>query len=159
MTKFDKHILACYYYCNKIHYSGRNTFLNNLLLKIVNKYYRIVLKFFYGAFIPFRAKIGKNVIFLHSFHGVFISQNAEIGENCRILHHVTIGSNIQRKGNQEAPKIGNNVFIGANACVIGSTQIKNNCNIGAGVVISNQVIDENSIVFNDKPVIKKKIKS
>jgi len=99
------------------------------------------------------------VIFLHSFHGVFISQNAEIGENCRILHHVTIGSNIQRKGNQEAPKIGNNVFIGANACVIGSTQIKNNCNIGAGVVISNQVIDENSIVFNDKPVIKKKIKS
>ena len=154
MSKFDSHILNCYYYCNKLHYNSNNTFLNKRIKKLIYRYYSFILKFLYGAFIPYRAKIGKNIKFIHSFHGIFISQYAEIGENCQILHQVTIGSNIQKKQNNvsskiEAPIIGNNVFIRANAIIIGRSVIEDNCKIGAGTTVTNLYLKKNSTVFNN----------
>lgn len=53
-----------------------------------------------------------------------------------------------------APKIGNNVFIGVNALIIGNTVIEDNCKIGAGVIITNKHIKKNSTVYSDNITIK-----
>ncbi|MFI3227531.1 MAG: hypothetical protein R3Y09_08995 [Clostridia bacterium] len=49
-------------------------------------------------------------------YGIFISVGAEIGEGCTIFQHVTIESNtLGDSAKIGAPKIGNNVYIGAGA--------------------------------------------
>jgi len=149
MSLFDRHILSIYYLCNKLYYQKHNK-ITFFLVKVLYRYYNFFLKFLYGAYIPYKAKIGKNVNFIHSFHGIFISQNAVIGDNCTILHHVTIGSNIQKEDNSEAPLIKDNVFIGCNVCIIGRTIIGNNTKIGAGVVIINKTISNFSTVVTEK---------
>ena len=149
MTLFDRHILSCYYFCNYTYNNKNNNYLARILLTIVYKYYSIILKFIYGAFIPYKASLGKNINFVHSFHGIFISQNAIIGNNCIILHHTTIGSN-----NGIAPIIGNNVFIGCNSTIIGKTKIGSNSKVGAGSVIVNKEIKSNSLIYNESIVIK-----
>jgi len=74
--------------------------------------------------------------------GIVISNLAQIGKNCTIMQNVTIG---QR--NKKVPKIGNNVYIGAGAIVIGDIVIGDNTVIGAGAIITKDV-PENSIVYN-----------
>ena len=66
---------------------------------------------------------------------------------------MVIGSNTlsdsRRKG---SPTIGNNVFIGASATVIGNVRIGNNCRIGSNCVVTCDIPD-NSLVVMDKPRI------
>jgi serine acetyltransferase len=155
MKLMDKHIWHCYKTTHKLYINYPN-FFKKIVIKIVGKYYQLLLSIFYGAHIPYTAKIGKNINFIHSFHGVFISQYATIGDNCNILHHVTIGSNIKKDTlKKEAPIIGDNVFIGCNVCIIGRTTIGNNSKIGAGVTVVNKDIPKNSIVYVENIIIKK----
>ncbi len=59
----------------------------------------------------------------HGIHGVIINPYAEIGKNCTIFHEVTIGNDY--KDVKNAPTIGDNVFIGAGAKIIGKIKIGN----------------------------------
>lgn len=76
------------------------------------------------------ANIPKNTIFPHPF-GIVIRKNTVIGENCVIHQNVTIG---QRRTEQEAAIIGNNVDIGANAIILGPVSIGNHSKIGGGLL-------------------------
>ena len=83
----------------------------------------------------------------HGFLGIFISQDAKIGKNCVIFQQVTIGSNmlLDSKG-MGAPTIGDNVYIGAGAKIIGNVHVGDNCRIGANAVVVKDVPD-NTTVF------------
>jgi serine O-acetyltransferase len=149
----ENHILFLYRICNSLHQKAykRKTIkwlFSRIVIRIFYGYYSKLLSFFYGAYLPYTAKIGINLKLNHSFHGIFISENAVIGDNCTIVQHTTIGSN--QPLSSDAPNIGNNVFIGANCCIVGKTVIGNNTIIGAGVVISNSTIPENSKVVGQK---------
>lgn len=84
----------------------------------------------------------------HGLYGIIITHNAEIGSNCTIYHNVTIG-----EGKNGAPKIGNNVLIGAGAIVIGKVQIGNNVKIGAGCVVTTDIPDNATVVMEKPRVI------
>lgn len=149
----EKHIRVLYRICSYLHQKKykRKTikwFFSKIIIRILYSYYSKLLACFYGASLPYTAKIGKNLKLNHSFHGIFISSFAVIGDNCTIVQHTTIGSN--QPLSDDAPVIGNNVFIGANCCIIGKTIIGDNSIIGAGVVISNSIIPENSKVVGQK---------
>lgn len=149
----EKHIFFLYRCCNQLHYKGytRKTikwFLSKVFIKVTYKYYSLLLSVFYGAYLPYQAKIGKNLKLYHSFHGIFISMNSSIGDNCGILHHVTIGSNQPKS--EDAPIIGNHVFIGVNCSIVGKVTIGDYCTIGAGTVITNAIIEDNSVVVGQK---------
>lgn len=87
----------------------------------------------------------------HGFFGIFISDDAVIGKNAVIFQNVTIGSNTleDSKGNG-SPTIGDNVYIGAGAKIIGNVKIGNNVRIGANAIVFTDVPD-NSIVVLEKP--------
>ena len=84
----------------------------------------------------------------HGLYGIIVSHNAVIGENVTIFHQVTIG-----EGKGGAPTIGNNVYIGAGAKIIGGIKIGNNVNIGANCVVCMDVPDNCTVVLPKPRVI------
>lgn len=90
----------------------------------------------YGSWIGYNADIPNIPFFPHGFTGVFISGDAKIGRNAVILQYVTIGSNTLKDSTRiGSPIIGDNVYIGAGAMIIGGVKIGNNCRIGANAVV------------------------
>lgn len=70
--------------------------------------------------------------------GIVVNGNARIGANCRIHEGVTIGAT---NGQNEAAQIGNNVFIGSGAKIIGNLSISDDVAIGAGAVVTKSVTE------------------
>lgn len=88
-------------------------------------------------------ELGPNVAgpSLHIPHGkVVISAKAKIGCNCKILSDVTIGGQ-GRYDRPGAPIIGNRVFIGSGARIIGNVQIADDVVVGANAVIIKDIIE------------------
>lgn len=117
--------------------------------------FKILAKFF-GSGLPITAKIGKNITFPHGLYGVFISKDAIIGNNCTIYHQVTIGRNdIKGSKRYGAPIIGDNVYIGCGAKIIGNVKIGNNVKIGANCVVTNDLPDNCTCVLGENRIIVK----
>ena len=129
--------------------------INRIKMKLLRSVYNI-LSHSYGCFVPFSAKIGSRVEFRHSFHGIFISQLAEIGDDVVIMHHVTIGSNTDKDNNVGAPVIGNNVFIGAGACLIGNIRIGDYAKIGANATVVNDIPESATVVGPKAKILTRK---
>ena len=92
----------------------------------------------------------------HGFSGIYISKEAEIGKNCTIYHQVTIGFNdITTSKNYGAPIIGDNVYIGAGAKIIGKITIGNNVKIGANCVVAENIDDNSTVVMPHPRIIKR----
>jgi serine O-acetyltransferase len=83
------------------------------------------------------AKIGKGLFIDHGM-GVVIGETAEIGDNCIIYQGVPLGGTGKDTGKRH-PTIGNNVFIGAGAKVLGPFTIGDNCKIAANAVVLHEV--------------------
>ncbi len=96
----------------------------------------------YGSWIGLGTKFDGRPIFPHLCKGVFISNNAHIGKNVVIFQQVTIGSNtLADSKNQGSPTIGDSVYIGAGAKIIGNCKVGNNCRIGANCIVTKDVPD------------------
>ncbi len=92
------------------------------------------------ASIPLPLKLPRSVMFPHGISGIYISVGAKIGEGCTIFQQVTIGSNtLEGSKHQGSPVIGNNVFIGAGAKIIGGITIGDNVRIAAGCVVAKDI--------------------
>lgn len=79
---------------------------------------------------------------LHLSHGkVVISAKAQIGEHCKILSDVTIGGS-GRYDIPGAPVIGNRVFIGTGAKIIGAVHIADDVVIGANSVVTKDITEK-----------------
>ena len=76
----------------------------------------------------------------------------KIGNNCRIKNNITIGN----KNDDESlrPILGNNVYVGAGAIIIGKITIGDNVIIGAGTVITKDLPSNAIIVGNPARIIK-----
>lgn len=90
--------------------------------------------------ISYKAKIGKGTTLGYGGIGCVVHSLSEVGENCQIAQNVTLAAK-----DGKAPKIGNNVFIGANSVVIGGVEIGDNCFIGA-LSLVNKSFPANSII-------------
>lgn len=82
-------------------------------------------------------KIGKGLSLPHK-GTIVINTTAQIGENCRIHEGVTIGST---NGSKIAATIGNNVFIGSGAKIIGDIHIADDVAIGANAVVVKSIYE------------------
>ena len=98
------------------------------------------------------ATIGKNLFIDHGM-GVVIGETCIIGDNVTIFHGVTLGGTGKEKGKRH-PTIGNNVFIGSGAKILGNITIGNNVKIGANSVILESIPDNVTVVGIPGKIIK-----
>lgn len=97
------------------------------------------------------AEIGNRTIFYHRGIGCVVHPKAVIGEDCKIFQGVTIGSKWSKASCLgEAPRIGNNVMIGAGAVILGNIDSI----IGANAVVTHS-IPKNSLAVGVPAIIKK----
>ena len=95
------------------------------------------LKYRFGYDISYRTKIGKGLYIGHS-GSIVIHGDAEIGENCNLSQGMTIGV-LNRGKAAGIPKIGNCVFIGPGAVILGGITVGDDALIGANAVVNFDV--------------------
>lgn len=111
----------------------------------------------YNAFIPIEADVPASTVFPHQLSNVFISSHSRIGEGCIIYHDVTIGSStLSDSKHHGSPTIGNNVYIGAGATIIGNITVGDNARIGANTTVTNSVDADTTCVSQHNVYIKHK---
>ena len=143
--KFEIRLRKCEYY--------KNLKRKNILQKIARYYYAYMLmkdRIRYGFSIPLNV-FGPGLSIAH-IGSMVVNDKARIGQNCRIQESVTIGAT---NGSAKAPTIGNNVFIGSGARIIGDISVGDNVAIGANAVVVKDV--ESGITVGGVPA--KKISS
>lgn len=160
MNRYRKFLTPEYLYESKKIWLYRKKILNSKN-KILNKIrylkvFRIMKKT--HSLIPINNNINE-FITPHGLFGIYISFGANIGNNCVIFNNVTIGSNtLKDSKGYGAPTIGNNVYIGAGAKIIGNVKIGDNVRIGANCVVVNDVEKNSTVVMQKSRVIKNKKK-
>ena len=93
------------------------------------------------------AEFGDEFVLIHS-EGVVINGAVRGGDRVKIEHQVTIGAE-----KEQSPVIGNDVFIGAGAKVIGAVSIGDGAKIGANAVVVKDVPAGATAVGNPARII------
>jgi serine O-acetyltransferase len=96
------------------------------------------------------ADFGPGFVLIHST-GVVINGAVRGGSNVYIEHQVTIGA--ERRA---SPVIGNHVFIGAGAKIIGSVMIGDGARIGANAVVVHDVPPHSTVVGIPAKVVRQR---
>lgn len=85
--------------------------------------------------IPPSVTLGQDFHIIHTEGSLSIHPDTVIGDRLGVMHNVTIGTNM-RPG---APVIGDDVFIGVNATVLGAIRIGNRVRIAANTAVTTNV--------------------
>lgn len=82
------------------------------------------------------ADIGGGLYIGHS-GGVYLHPEVVIGMNCDVAHHVTIGASAM--GRKGVPKLGDNVYVGTGATIVGDIRIGDGAKIAANTLVMTNV--------------------
>lgn len=90
-----------------------------------------------------KAEIGSGTKFWHRGLGCTVHYKVKIGKNCKILPNVMIGAKFKNGlPDEDVPAIGDNVFIGTGAVIVGKIEIGNNAIVAANSVVTKDVPDD-----------------
>ena len=138
-------------------YTRSNTFLKYSVYPFA-KFLLVRLRYKLGISIPEDTKIGSGFYIGH-FGGIVVNGKSVIGKNCNISQGVTLGQ-ANRGRRQGYPILGDNIYIGPGAKIVGAVKIGNNVFIGAnstvlrGVTIGDRVIvGAGTVVNRDIPAM------
>ena len=129
--KFEIYLRRLEYYTN----CNKNIYNRFILLYYKFQFHRLSVKL--GFYIQPNT-FGKGLAIAH-IGPVIVNDYAKIGSNCRIHVGVNIGGGINKP--EDAPTIGENVYIGPGAKIYGRIKIGNNVAIGANAVVNKDVPD------------------
>ncbi len=100
--------------------------------------------FLTGVDIAPGAVIGPGLRISHGT-GIVIGDGARIGRDAVLLHQVTLGAPSDRRLGQ-MPKVGDRVFIGAGAKLIGGITVGDDVFIGVDAVVTRNIPDRSKVV-------------
>jgi serine O-acetyltransferase len=104
-----------------------------------------------GICIPAGAEIGE-ALYVGHFGGIFLPSRGRMGRNCSVSQGVTIG--IAGRGEARgAPTIGDRVYIGPHAIVVGKITIGDDAVICAGAVVTRSVPPRAVVAGNPARVV------
>lgn len=126
----------------------KNRLFRGKKVTILDVFFRLLFSFD----IPTSVKIGKGTKLPHFGLGVVIHPKVIIGENCKIFQQATIG---YRNGDGP-PIIGDNVYIGTGAKILGKIKIGDNTKIGANAVVLKDIPSNATVVGIPGKVINSK---
>lgn len=118
--------------------------------------YRIILNIYsskYGYQINPSTKIGKGLYLGHR-GSIIINSQSIIGDYCNLSPGVTIGQTNRgiRKG---APRLGNKVWVGTNAVIVGGITIGDNVLIAPNAFVNHDVPSNSIVIGNPAQIIQK----
>jgi serine O-acetyltransferase len=87
-----------------------------------------------------RANFGRGFVLIHS-QGIVINTDVVGGDRIYLEHQVTIGAERGR-----SPVLGNDIFVGAGAKVIGSIAVGDGARVGANAVVVHEVPAHTTVV-------------
>jgi serine O-acetyltransferase len=85
-----------------------------------------------------QATIGGGLYISH-IGGIHINPQAIVGSNCDIAHRVTIGASAM--GRQGSPVLGDKVYIGTGATLVGKIKVGNGVKIAANTLVMTNIPD------------------
>ncbi len=100
--------------------------------------------FLTGVDIAPAAAIGPGLRISHGT-GIVIGHRARIGAGATLLHQVTLGGTSAKRPD-EMPRLGDRVFIGAGASILGAITIGDDVFVGTGAVIMEDVPSNSKVV-------------
>ncbi len=118
-------------------------------LSIGGIFWRLLLRRYtykYGFQIHPSTQIGEGLYIGH-FGSLVINPDAKLGTNCNITNGVTIGQ-VNTGKLKGVPTIGNKVWIGSNAVIVGKIQIGSNVLIAPNAFVNFDVPDNSVVIGN-----------
>ena len=104
----------------------------------------------------FGFQIGGNIgagFYIGHFGTIVVSTRSVIGKNCNIAHLVTVG--VSRGRNEGAPVIGDEVWIGTGAVIVGNIQVGSHVLIAPNAFVNFDVPDHSLVIGNPGRIIAK----
>jgi serine O-acetyltransferase len=99
------------------------------------------------------ARIGSGVFIDHAT-GVVIGETAVVGNDVTMLHGVTLGATGKESGDRH-PKVGDGVFIGAGAQLLGNIVIGRESRVGASSVVLKSVEEYSTVAGVPAQVVRR----
>jgi len=106
-----------------------------------------------GCVIGRGAEFGPRFVLIHSM-GVVINGSVRGGTDIRIEHQVTIGAE-----RRQSPVVGDGVFIGAGAKIIGSITVGSGAKVGANAVVIHDVPPHATVVGIPAKVVRQRLQN
>jgi serine O-acetyltransferase len=127
--------IGCYRLANWL-YVTRPFVLIRIPLKVVSFAANKWCEVFMEMCIDPQATIGPGLYIGH-IGGVHINPQAVLGKNCDIAHRVTIGTSAM--GRQGAPVLGDGVYVGTGATLVGKIKVGDGAKIAANTLVMSNV--------------------
>lgn len=96
----------------------------------------VYLRLLIGAELPPGVEAGPGLRLPHAGRGVILHPTARLGEDVTLYHRVTLGNSGPA---DQAPVLGDRVYIGTGATIIGEITIGDEAAVGAGAVVTRDV--------------------
>jgi len=113
-----------------------------LKIPLIPRLLKTINFLFFHAILPYQAEIESDIDLKHYGLGIVIHPNVKIGHRVQIYHHVTLAAETW-VGSPYKIQIGDDVFIGAGAAVVGrkdqTLTIGDRAVIGANAVVTHDV--------------------
>jgi serine O-acetyltransferase len=129
--------IGCYRLGNWLHVA-RPTVVIRVPLKLVSFLANKFCEVFMEMCIDPHATIGPGLYIGH-IGGVHINPQAIIGRNCDLTHRVTIGASAM--GRLGSPVLGDDVYIGTGATLVGKIKVGNGAKIAANTLVMSNIPD------------------
>lgn len=136
-----EYMIFLYYLAHLIYKKGSTTpicdklYYLNKMLNSVDLFYAIELPAHFSAEHPVGSVMGR----------------AKYGDNLYFYQNCTVGGVETKDGSEVYPVLGDNLLMCANSAILGNCHIGNDVKLGAGAIIKNQDVPNNSLVFGQSP--------
>lgn len=138
-TLIKRCFLGTYRYGHWVYFRVRIPIIRQVFLFLYLVLDLVFVRIFTGSHVPPECRIGRRLKIPHP-SGIIIQKNVVIGDHVTILHQVTIGINpMSASDRKTAPRIGDHVYIGAGAKIIGAVRVGDHARIGANAVVTRDI--------------------
>jgi len=114
---------------------GANRYLR-IPMKVIHLIGATFLEAFLQMRLNVRAEIGPGLLIAHS-GGITLHPDVVMGSGCDLAHHVTLGT--RGVGGRGVPRLGNSVYVGTNAVLIGPIVIGDGARVAANSLVTRDV--------------------
>jgi len=140
---------------NVVNYYRLSRFLSKKRLEFLSRILDYIIRLMFSCWLPHTVKSGDNLVLGYGGLAIVIHSDVIFGDNVHIDQCVTIGGNGTAYG---VPKIGNNVYIGAGAKLLGPITIGDECVIAANSVVLKDVPNGSVVAGVPAKIVKHDIK-